>query len=680
MNSDSFTILKYKHINNTFSLFILCFFIFISSNIALAKPINSSPNVRLKISTATAERNTRIYYTQGKTTNFDNGYDGSLFGGVALSFALYTQLVSDKNGKKLGIQTVPQAYEKMVIPIGLIISANQEITFSATIENFPENLEVYLEDRVNNLFINLSKGTHNHTITKNTNGVGQFFLHTSFTGIPTPPSTATWTGNTNNDWHIFSNWFSNTVPSATSDIIIPADLNKYPTANSAVTFKSLTLHSGASFIPKDKVTGNITYKRMIPDTKWHLISSPVLGENTQNIIQNEPLATGLQTNIGLANFSNNGNTPWIYATKTSNNDILSGKGMSVKLTTPKDFSFTGRANTSSVSYPISTGSRNNFNLVGNPFTAYINSQNFALSNTNVLESQTIWIWNGSYYETYNANNPIEIAPGQAFFVEAISNENIIFDASNQKHQTIDTFKRPQKNPSFELFVTDEKNTKSTKVFYVENKTTGFDNGYDSKIFGGTTSSNFEVFTELITKNKQHKNQPKLAIQTLPTSKIEELIIPIGLNAKKSQKITFSIHKTNFPENIQIYLEDRINNTFTNISTKKHPLILENNTKSSGRFYIHTTTDNLEKNNIQKKIQKISIYKSANNTLIITGLENQKTQKVSLKIFSILGKKMLNKQFKAMQTNIIEIPKMAKGIYIVELHTDLGKINKKIIFD
>ncbi|WCC44312.1 hypothetical protein PJW08_11210 [Tenacibaculum finnmarkense] len=132
----------------------------------------------------------------GKTTNFDNGYDGSLFGGTPLSFAIYTQLVSDKNGKKLAIQTLPTDYEKMVIPVGLIIDKNKEITFSVTTENFPQNLEIYLEDRVNNLFINLSKQTY--TTLSSTIGIGRFFLHTSFSGIPKPPTTAIWTGNTSN--------------------------------------------------------------------------------------------------------------------------------------------------------------------------------------------------------------------------------------------------------------------------------------------------------------------------------------------------------------------------------------------------------------------------------------------------------------------------------------------------
>ncbi|WP_157578173.1 T9SS type A sorting domain-containing protein, partial [Tenacibaculum ovolyticum] len=73
----------------------------------------------------------------------------------------------------------------------------------------------------------------------------------------------------------------------------------------------------------------------------------------------------------------------------------------------------------------------------------------------------------------------------------------------------------------------------------------------------------------------------------------------------------------------------------------------------------------------------SIYKSANNNLTITGLQ---TDKASLNMFSILGKKIISIQFKSTGVHVIQLPKTSVGIYIIELTSSLGKINKKIIIE
>ncbi|MCD8417654.1 T9SS type A sorting domain-containing protein [Tenacibaculum finnmarkense genomovar finnmarkense] len=664
---------------------LLCFFIFnnttivantidttIIENCFKSNASNAYANFELFINTGTAKKSTRVFYIAGKTTDFDNGYDSKIFSGVAVKLALYTKFVSSKKDRKLSIQTVPNEYEKMVIPVGLIIGANKEITFSVVSKNFPENLNIYLEDRLNNTFINLSKQTYTYKTTATTSGVGQFFIHTS-TNLPSPPNTALWTGITNTDWHTFSNWFSNTVPTTTADVIIPSDATNYPTANSAVTFNSLLINSGASFIPKKTAIGIVTYKRAIATTNWHLIAAPVTGENTKNLIEKQVFATGSGNNIGIGTFINNGNIPWNYATATTANQIISGAGIAVKLKKPGELSITGTANTNTINYPITTGSRNNFNFIGNPFPAYLNSEKFALQNTNVLNAQTIWLWNGTQYVTYNANNPIEISPGQGFFVEANSNATINFDISNQSHQTSDTFKRPTSKTSFELFVANETVKKSTKVFYIANKNTGFDNGYDSKIFGGIKSAGFDVFTELVAENKGDK----LAIQTLPNTNMEAMIIPLGIIAKAGEKVIFSVNTQNFSSDVKIYLEDRIANTFTNISQKNYKVTLEKEAKGTGQFYIHTNSKNLAEAPTKEISQNVTIYKSINNSITISGLQ---TQNASLDMYSILGQKIISTSFKSTGIHVIELPKIAKGVYIIKLNSDLGKLHKKIILD
>ncbi|MFC5271139.1 GEVED domain-containing protein [Adhaeribacter terreus] len=57
-----------------------------------------------------------------------------------------------------------------------------------------------------------------------------------------------WTGTTSNDWNVGSNWCSGTVPTATTDVTLPAGLTTYPQITSGTAqVKNFTIASGATF-------------------------------------------------------------------------------------------------------------------------------------------------------------------------------------------------------------------------------------------------------------------------------------------------------------------------------------------------------------------------------------------------------------------------------------------------
>ncbi|WP_343330915.1 T9SS type A sorting domain-containing protein [Polaribacter staleyi] len=490
----------------------------------------------------------------------------------------------------------------------------------------------------------------------------------------TQTNTATWIGVTNTDWSEPSNWSTNAVPPANADIIIPSSLNNYPTASNAVTFNSLTINSGASFIPQSTVTGPVTFKRNIPTTNWYLASTPIANETLQNIMANNTFASGTGVNIGIGSYSNDGATPWFYANTASTGNFIPGLGVSIKLDTPNDLSSTGNLNTSNVMFPVSaSGSRNKFNLIGNPYTAYVNSGDFANVNTDKLTEKTVWLWNGTSYTTYNATSPIEIAPGQGFFIEASTDGAILFSTTNRSHQNTDTFMRQTPKTSFELFIENNDTKKSTKVFYIEGKTTDFDNGYDSKMFNGVSSS-FEVFTQLVSNN-QGKN---LAIQTLPDTNYNSMVVPVGVKATAGKEITFSLNTSNFNDDLKIFLEDRLTNTFTrlNETNSTYKVTLSKNLDGIGRFYIHTTNSTLSIDGTAT-LENTSIYKLDNTTLRIAGLPQGNA---NIKLYSMLGKQVVKTAFTSNGTKDIALPVLAKGVYLVKLETGKGKLNKKIILE
>ncbi|WP_158840540.1 T9SS type A sorting domain-containing protein [Polaribacter sp. L3A8] len=487
-------------------------------------------------------------------------------------------------------------------------------------------------------------------------------------------SVYTWTGAFNNDWTITVNWDRNAVPPANADIIIPSGLATYPTASSAVTFNSLTINSGATFKPQSTVTGPVTFKRNIPTTNWYLASTPIANETLENIIANNTFATGTGSNIGIGNYLNNGITPWLYANIASTGAYVPGLGVSVKLDAPGELSSTGNLNTSNIFFPVSaTGSRNKFNLIGNPFTSFVNSETFATTNTSLLTEKTIWLWNGTEYKSYNAIDPIEIAPGQGFFVEASTNGTIAFSTANRSHHGTDTFMRQTPKTSFELFIENNDTKKSTKVFYLAGKTTDFDNGYDSKMFNGVASS-FEVFTQLVSNNQGKK----LAIQTLPDANYDSMEIPVGIKAAAGKEITFSLNASNFNDDLKIFLEDRLTNTFTplNEANSTYKVTLSKNLDGIGRFYIHTTNSTLSIDGTAT-LENTSIYKLDNTTLRIAGLPQGNA---NIKLYSMLGKQVVKTAFTSNGTKDIALPLLAKGVYLVKLETEKGKLNKKIILE
>jgi len=405
----------------------------------------------------------------------------------------------------------------------------------------------------------------------------------------TPPSVF-WTGDTDSDWFTASNWSTNTVPISNADIVIPTGLSNYPTAASSVTFNTITINSGASFIPLSTANGTIIYKNNIPDSNWHLIAPPVFGETIQDVINdiNNDFADGTGTRVGLSFYSSSSGSAWFYSESTSTGSLESGLGVSIKLDTAGDLLLTGTAKTTDFNRYISTGSRDNYNLIGNPFTSYINSSTFLSDNAALLSEETIWVWNGTKYTAHNSLNPIEIAPGQAFFVNALQSGNVVFSASNRSHTPAAS--EAEETPNLKLFVERGPVKISTEIFYDTAASTGFDSGLDSEVISipapgeGFDSNNndISIFSKLVSDGSLN-----LSVQTLPNENYETTIIPIGIIAATGDVLTFSSEIFDISNTQDIYLEDREKNIFTKISETTYTTTLASSLDGAGRFYIHT---------------------------------------------------------------------------------------------
>ena len=507
----------------------------------------------------------------------------------------------------------------------------------------------------------------------------------SVTVIEVDKHTITWNGSVDNNWNTAANWTPSGTPTSTSFVLVPNGLAKYPTANAAINIYGITIESGATFKAQSTVTigsGKATYKRNLSTSNWYLVSNPVAGETLENLITNHSFATGTidATNLGLATYDNTQtdiNNLWDYKKITSTGTLDNGEGFIVKLKIAGDISFTGTINAANVSRNVSKGAGNAYNLLGNPFTSYVNSGTFLSANTNELDTQTIWIWdqNTNGYITKVGVDNFKVAPGQGFFVKASNNPlngSILFDKNNQSHKTTDTFLKNSAKTEVQLFLKDGTQNKLAKIYYLENATIGFDNGYDGELFGGTTS-NFEIFSHLISDNVGKKYQ----VQSVPNTILEETIIPLGLIATTNKEITISAKAINLPAGIKLYLEDKELNTFIQLDEvgSEYKFTFSEITNGTGRFYLHTRQSVLDINDVT--FQNVNIYQSQPSVLKIVGLSQEK---VNLKMFNILGKQVVKETIQVNGTKEIILPKINSGIYIVHLQSQKGILKKKIFIE
>ncbi|WP_299053682.1 LamG-like jellyroll fold domain-containing protein [uncultured Polaribacter sp.] len=534
-----------------------------------------------------------------------------------------------------------------------------------------------------------------------------------------------WNGTASNDWSAPANWAHTQVPTINDNVLIPSGTSNQPTASSAISVNNMVLEKNTSLTSTGAITatstkvyagssviapsvsGSFTYKvitevgntvpAFIPNPSgsgtisnpaiWTLMSSPVVGETYDNqYILDNFIGTGSGANRAIALYDNTSsvNGGWAYfqastTAETFNQAIgfsTRKKGTDYQNNDEEIYIFEGTYPDADVTVSITQGSVNNWNLVGNPFPSYIKVSDLISANTTNLGAafQTVYVWKpleGSY-EALEASTDY-IAPGQGFFVSAANStaDNFVIATSIQSHQTSTPFFRSN-NSTIKLNITDGSISKTTFINYSNSETTDLDSGKDIGLFTGVPSD-FNIYTHLVSND----NGIAFEKQALPETNLEEMVIPVGVVANAGKQISFSAENQNLPNGINVYLEDRLNNVFTKLDlNSNYTLTLDTQQEGIGRFYLHTlpsaalNTENISFNSVR-------IFKTSNNNLRISGLTEGES---SFKIFTILGKQVVNTSFNSKGSQNISLPNLATGVYIIKLQTKLGSLSKKIILE
>jgi hypothetical protein len=562
----------------------------------------------------------------------------------------------------------------------------------------------YTTDADTVVLLNLNEGTGTSTLNdvigggnaalqcggKNSGG----FLVDCSGGATGPTWTALehiWDGSQDSDWTTAANWDTNAVPTANYNVVIP-EVTTAPVISSttAAVAKDLTItetdgitiNSGGSLIASGTASGNITYNIDVADDKWHLISSPVFNESYNDTwANNNSIADGSGTNRGISTYQNGAphvtTGPWVYMLDGQSGTFNSGVGYSLKRTGSGTYSFTGAFAYNSKTPAITQG-ENNWNLIGNPYASYLDIATFITENSTTNDFiedafDAIYVWDPSDGATgaYKDLTTGSIRPGQAFFIKSKVYGNASITEAMQTSVTGAFYK--SETPSLNLILSNGRSIKKTKINYLDGKTESLDAGFDIGMFDGV-DSDIRIYTHLLKNNKGIA----LSRQALPNTNLESLVVPVGVKAIINTEITFSAEALNFPEGLKVFLEDRTKNTFTRLdeANANYKVTLFEDLQGTGRFYLHTAQKALSIDR-NTTLENISIYKADKSTLRIVGLQQGKA---SVKLFNVLGKQMMNSSFEPDGVQNISLPKLATGIYIVQLETVAGKLNKKIVLE
>jgi len=469
----------------------------------------------------------------------------------------------------------------------------------------------------------------------------------------------------------------------------------------------LTVVSDASnsgvLIVKGNATGDITYVRSIADANWHFVSAPVETQDINDFTTgagntNDVATSGALYGVSIYNNSLAEGDRFVKYT-TSNiaaaGAFVNGKGYANKKNAAGTYTFKGTMATGSdvtITIPQYSHATYHWTLVGNPYPSFLPANNATTSLLKANEAilypayTYIKVWdaaNSAYkilnYASIGADASTYISPGQGFFVDPKDNtaNSFVFPLDMQAIEpaVVPTFyKGVAATPSVVISASNGKETKSTILKYFANTTLGLDVGYDAGAFNEEAGNAFAINTHLIEDGKG----VDFTLQCLPNTNYETFIVPLSLKVSANESVTFSAVAANLPDGLQVFLEDKVAGTITNITTTAHQVTFTNSIEGVGRFYIHTTSSALSVEDAAS-FNTVNMYKTSTTNLRITGLNTSGLS--TIRMYSISGKQVLATSFAMQSVNNITIPSnLSKGVYVVQFVSDNSKQTKKIIIE
>lgn len=462
--------------------------------------------------------------------------------------------------------------------------------------------------------------------------------------------------------------------------LVSGDLNMTSTSTQ---YPSLITNQGAF--------GIITYNRYVNSNANgnDLISPPFESATWSGFLTENATALLDDGNVGpttyaFAPFDKTTGDFENYTDATSTN-IIGGRGYRVATDAGSNVVFTGGTSpltTTSVAITNSGPAFEEWNLIGNPYRAYLNVQDFLnnTSNAALLDETNVGIYgydgdasNGwTILNLANTTSTSAITPGQGFFVAAEADGDIEFNTSMRRIGTTDDFISGRNGELTYLMLQLSSGEKSFKTdFYInENASLGLDAGYDAGVWGGNAPE-FAIYSNLVAENAG----AQMALQSIGTNDITDVTIPLGVNATQGEQLRFSILESTLPESINVYLEDMIANTSTLLNTGDYVLTPTTDLSGTGRFFLRTSEDALS--TIENSFDSLQIFASnATKDIVVNG---QLTEDTIMEIYNIQGKLVLSTQLDDTSLeNRVNTSALSAGVYVVTVQNNTQQKSQKVI--
>ncbi|MEH6535196.1 MAG: T9SS type A sorting domain-containing protein [Psychroserpens sp.] len=557
---------------------------------------------------------------------------------------------------------------------------------------------VALQIRIRNNRLTGFSGFDNFRIVSEFDGL----VYASSTWVPNAPSDTTGTDNVyvlDGTYTVGSNIETNnfyiadlatTSVTAGESIVVNSNL-----VNKGTLELNSTSTTYSSLIVENTSEGDVIYKRHVNINTGgnDLISAPVTGQTfgdfatvNTNIFENP-------SDVSQKLFGPFNKTTGLYQlydtdiTADANATLDAGNGYRAASTNSSTFTFEGTVETTTITKPIVVSGPNSpeWNLIGNPYSSYITLSDFLTANTSEFEptnsgiygydgdASNGWeIWNQAYSD---ANPGTVITPGQGFLVASkVGGGTITFNPSMRSIGSTDDFVLGRvSNPTLahiKLQMSKTDTSYNTDIYFNNNATLSMDAGYDSALFGNYAPG-FALYSHLVENN----SGLKLAIQSVHYNALNDVIIPLGVNASQGEQLTFSIFETDIQRGIDIYLEDTVTNTFTLLNTSDYVFTPNTNLSGTGRFFLRFSGDALSTS--EESFETVQIYTSKTpKTLFIKGelLNDTKAE-----IYDIQGRLILTSKLNSNSiNNQIDISNITSGIYIVNLNNGIQQKSQKVI--
>ena len=465
--------------------------------------------------------------------------------------------------------------------------------------------------------------------------------------------TPTWNGTTSTDWNTAANWTPASVPTSTSNVVIPTGTPNSPTVSTLTVDAAATLllNANAKLTVTGVLTNNGTITLSSGATLVQGASSTVAGSGTWNVNQavvgsgtsssvtgrfyfmGSPVATST-TNVLNPSAANR---VWSYSESAaafteitgSSTALTVGQGYGTIFGANQTVNFTGGAiNNSDITVSgltkTGTSGTSGFNMVSNPYPSYLDWD--AITKTNI--EPTIWFQtkdgsNAKVFDIYSTTSGITIsnsgttvnqyiAPMQGYWTRVSTGTgSLAMTNSMRSHQSASSGLKTQAT-DFPIFV--RLNLKSGQrndqaVIFFDKNAANTKDAFDSEKMSVSGASQLYSVIE----------NTKVAINGLNYTSGTAYSVP--LTAVFNSDNEFSIEGTEVHVvSGMVYLEDKLMQTMSNLSNNASYTFMAAAGVVEDRFVLHFQPSNaLSIDELTKDKITITADMSGNVSVVLNNL-------------------------------------------------------------